>query len=354
MIALILAIRQSSASEPIIQKLYSVAVVIAARNEEENLPHLIESVMAQDYPKFDVYIVDDRSEDRTGEIVAKYCQSYPNLHWVRITETPVGYSPKKYALQTAIEQIEHDLIVTTDADCIVPKSWLSRMVAEFADEQVGFVFGLIHYEPAANNFLGKWQSFDFFALICTAAATVRGGFPFACAGPSLAYRRKLFSAVGGFATVKHRLSGDDVLLMQLIRRVSNVRIKFMGQPDARVLTQTESTWRNFWWQRLRWASNSDIQWQLNKTFLFFLIFMFLANVLVILGLFYSFFWPGIIDVWLPYIVSKFILEYIFLRIGAKQFNEINQMKFFPQWFLTYPFYVIIIAIGTKLLRIRWK
>ncbi|MCP4707250.1 MAG: glycosyltransferase [Planctomycetes bacterium] len=335
------------------KELFSVAVVMAARNEEENIADALDTLLDQTYDNYTIYVVDDRSTDRTTEIVSEYQKRSSRIHLIRIDHVPAGFASKKFALHTAIRQSSQDLIVTTDADCRVSQRWLERIVSYF-EAEVGMVIGLIHYTPKYDTFLQRWQSFDFFALMCATAATTQMGLPFAGAGPSLAYRREVYNRIGGYGSLAHRTSGDDVLLIALVLQKTTVEFRFMPDKDAVVYTDTKTTWSDFYRQRQRWASNSGIQWRLNKRFFVFLALVFWVDMLIIICPLISFWQPELLVFWLLLMATKLILEYRLLSIGAKKFDRTDLKSFFVKWFVSHPFYVFIMGFAGSFGKIRWK
>ena len=354
--ALVLILRKSlcTAEQIIINtKNHSLAVIIPARNEEQSIRNVLDDLLTQSYQEFTAYIVDDRSTDRTSEIVGEYQKKSDKLKLIRINETPTGFASKKYAIHTAIQAAREEIIVTTDADCRLSKDWLQAINQSF-DEQTGFLFGYVKFVPFKNNYLNNWQSFDYFVLMCAAAATVQMGYPFAAAAANLAYRRQLYLEIGGFGPLAHRISGDDVLLMQRFRQLTNKKIKFMKSGKGTVSTQTEPTWRQFFRQRMRWASNSSIQWKLNIFFFTFLAGIYGYNLII-------FFLPVILIVkglsiypWIVLLLLKYISENLFLKTGSQIFENSEKMKFFPIWFLTHPLYIIVIGLVGQIGKIKWK
>ena len=123
-------------------KKYRVSIVVAARNEEENIAVCIYALVSQDYPQdlLEIIVVDDRSEDTTGAILKEAAANNPAVSVISIEETPDDCAPKKYALTRGIEKASGEIICTTDADCVPPQEWVSEMVSRFT-EDVGFVAG---------------------------------------------------------------------------------------------------------------------------------------------------------------------------------------------------------------------
>ena len=112
----------------------TVSVIVAARNEEENIENCVIALAAQDYPQknYNVYIINDRSEDGTEKIISKFVSKHPNFHLINISSVPPNTSPKKHALQMGIDTSYGAIILTTDADCIPPDGWISGIVVGYA------------------------------------------------------------------------------------------------------------------------------------------------------------------------------------------------------------------------------
>ena len=213
---------------------YRVTVIIAARNEEDNIGHILNDLCNQTYPlkKYNIIVVNDGSTDRTQEVIDSYTKKASNINTLAVRHVPKGTSPKKYALQLAIEQSDSDLVLSTDADCRVPPTWIETMVSYFTPD-VGFVIGFSQYGRPRDkqNLIENLQAFDFLQMMGVAAGTSNLGLPMAASGQNLAYRRDAFVQVGGYSKIAHRISGDDVLLLQLIRRYTSYKAVFAADPQ---------------------------------------------------------------------------------------------------------------------------
>ena len=190
-----------------------LSVVICARNEVKNLEKLLPAIMLQQYPNFEVVVVDDRSSDGTDEYLKIANQQYPNLKVITLEQTPPHITAKKYALTMGIKHAKNDLLVLTDADCM-PASplWLSGMAASFGKEQVKMVLGVSQYEKdkgLLNSFI-RYETLHT-ALMYIGAALA--GHPYMGVGRNMAYRKSFFLEKKGF--IKHRtlVGGDDDLFV---------------------------------------------------------------------------------------------------------------------------------------------
>ena len=235
-----------------------ITVIVAARNEEKTIADCLESLMNQDYPPelFEVIVVDDRSDDATADVLARFKTIMPNLKIIGITSAPPGISPKKHALATAVREARGELILQTDADCIVPPQWASLM-AECFTENVGMVAGISPYraEPGALN---SFIRHEYLWNAALAAGSLALGYGTHATGRNLGFRRDLFVKMGGYGSGERVLSGDDTLFLQLVRRETGYAIVSMTDPSAHILTNAPKTFPAFLRQRIRHMSTGRL------------------------------------------------------------------------------------------------
>ena len=219
-----------------------ISVIIPARNEEKHIQHCLDSINNQSYPKqfFEVWVVDDHSTDKTPEIIKQYKSS--NIKLVSLKDFISGEklnAYKKKAIETAISQSTGELIVTTDADCIVPPDWLLTIAAFYEKEKVQFIAAPVSID-CNNRFIEVFQALDFMTLQGITGASVYRNIHSMCNGANLAYTKKAFEEVGGFTGIDHIASGDDMLLMHKIYRRYPTKVKFLKATEAIVQTSPVS------------------------------------------------------------------------------------------------------------------
>lgn len=261
-----------------------ISVIVAARNEERDLPRCIESIARSTYPpdRFELIVVDDFSEDDTATCVLESARRHPDhtIRLLRMEETgaaPTGF--KHDAIAAGIEAAEYDILLTTDADCTVEPGWIEAMAASFAGE-VDFVAGPVRF--AASSFFGRLQALDFAGLIALGAGAIGFGRPNTCNSANAAYRR---SAYERFTPPAERIvAGQDELLLHAVAADDPGRVRFCADPAALVTTHPESTLAGFIRQRRRWAATGASYpgwWQTFSIGLLFLTFCLLAVALVL-------------------------------------------------------------------------
>ncbi|MEX0746614.1 MAG: glycosyltransferase, partial [Rhodothermales bacterium] len=227
----------------------AVSIVIPARNEEETIAACIESVLANDYPLREVIVVDDRSSDGTAEIVRRY---EPMVRLVQVTSSAEGRATKKRALAAGVARATGTIILTTDADCTVPPSWIRTMTSYF-EPDVGMVTGPVLYR-AADAPMARLQALEFLGLVALGGGLVGIGRPHLCNSANLAYRRSAYFDVGGYEGLENVTTGDDEMLMHRIAFESPLEVRSCMSPAAAVETDPNDSLRSFIDQRRRWAS----------------------------------------------------------------------------------------------------
>jgi cellulose synthase/poly-beta-1,6-N-acetylglucosamine synthase-like glycosyltransferase len=202
-----------------------VSVIICARNESENLKNFLPSVLEQDYPDFEVIVVNDCSEDKTYEVLGKYLQKYPNLRVSTITKDPKFTHNKKFAQFIGIKAAKNEILLFTDADCKpVSNKWIEGMASGF-DEKTSFVLGYGGYLKQ-KGLLNTYIRFDTVIIAMQYLGLAIKGMPYMGVGRNLAYRRSGFFSSNGFKSHTHLASGDDDLFVNMNALKENTRVEF--------------------------------------------------------------------------------------------------------------------------------
>ena len=236
-----------------------LSIIIPARNEEQNIKACLDSICNQSYPKelYEVLVINDYSTDATAAIIKSYSEKNVQLISLQqITRGATLNSYKKKAIEIAIAQSTGEIIVTTDADCIVPANWLQTIASFYKQNDAAFIAMPVSYN-CQNNFLEIFQSLDFMTLQGITGASVYKRIHSMCNGANLAYTKKAFYAAGGFTGIDDIASGDDMLLMHKIYQQQPAKVFFLKSKEVIVQTQPMKTLKDFFNQRIRWASKAD-------------------------------------------------------------------------------------------------
>ena len=323
-----------------------ISIVVAARNEEENLPVLLDAISKQTYPRenFEVIVIDDHSTDRTREVAE-------SNNMVRVLSLSESETSKKKAIEKAVHAAKGELIVATDADCIPPETWLSTLAQFNMSKNAVFIAAPVKYK-IRNNVLGIFQGIDFITLQGITAAGVAKDFHSMCNGANLAYSKEAFLNVNGFEGIDKIASGDDLLLMHKISKQYPGSVYYLKSGDAVVETTPPQTWKGFYRQRIRWASKT-VHYEDKKIF-YVLLLALIVNVIFFVLLAASFFNPYYWLLVLFYLAVKTLIEADFIRPVAKFFGQVNLLKWF---FLLQPlhiFYTVSVGILSQFGSYEWK
>lgn len=248
-----------------------VSVILAAHNEGYNLSQYLPALLTQDYPKYEVIVVDDGSEDNTREVVERYMTRDARLH---MTFVPYGArvrSTKKLALTLAAKAAQYDYLLLTDADCC-PESnrWISEMMNGFllstqncqTSKDIVLGFGAYFYDKGHINRLVRFDTL-FNGLHYLGAALC--GHPYMGVGRNLAYRKSLFFGSGGFTHLMDNKAGDDDLFVNHTSTRDNTAVVLSR--DAYTWSLAKTTFKEWWQQKRRHLSvspayRSETKWRL--------------------------------------------------------------------------------------------
>ncbi len=197
------------------------SVIICARNEDENLTEFLPKVCSQDYPNFEVIVVNDCSDDDTENVIDEFVKIFPNLKKVTIKEDAYYKHGKKFAVLVGIKAAQYENMVFMDADCY-PSSdqWLKEMSKGFSKERE-VVLGYGAYEKQ-DTFLNKLIRFDTFMIAVQYLSSAIKGQAYMGVGRNLAYKKDLFYRNKGFSSHYHINSGDDDLFVNEVATETNV------------------------------------------------------------------------------------------------------------------------------------
>jgi glycosyltransferase involved in cell wall biosynthesis len=215
-----------------------VSVIICARNEADNLESFLPSILEQDYPDFEVIVVNDCSEDNSYIILGKYLLKYPHLKVSTVNKDPKFTHNKKFAQFIGIKAAKNEILLFTDADC-KPESekWLGGMTSHF-DGKTDFVLGYGGY-IRERGFLNKYIIYDSLTIAMQYLGMAIRGIPYMGVGRNLAYRRSVFFNNKGFGLHNHIVSGDDDLLVNTVANGKNTVVELRHETHTRSLPRTE-------------------------------------------------------------------------------------------------------------------
>jgi glycosyltransferase involved in cell wall biosynthesis len=209
-----------------------VSVVICARNEADNLKLNLPCLLNQNYPHYEIIVVNDASQDDTADILMEFVQQYPHFRYTTIEKDEKFTHGKKLALTIGLKAARHEWVLLTDADCtVMSDKWLMNMQHHFTENKsVVLGYGGFFKE---KSFLNKLIRFDCFMIALQYLGATLNGHPYMGVGRNLAYRKSLFFANKGFASHAHLLSGDDDLFVNEVATKKNIAVELSTESFTR-------------------------------------------------------------------------------------------------------------------------
>ena len=330
------------------RELYPVSVIICAKNEAENLKKNVPFILSQEYPNFEVILINDASIDDTQEVIEAFARENEKVHTVTIENNETFWSNKKYSLTLGIKRAVNHRLVFTDADCQpASNQWLRLMVGHFSEEkQLVLGYGAYYKEKGVLNSLIRFETL-LTALQYFSYAKV--GMPYMGVGRNLAYSSNLFYDNRGFMSHMQIASGDDDLFVNEVATPTNTAICFAEESFTYSTPKTTfSAWIR---QKKRHITTAKYYKSNHKTLLGL---YFISNLL-----FWLFVIPTFIFIdWkipLSLIIFRFSLQYIFMGKGAKLLKENDLLPYIPLLELFLVFIQLTIFISNSLSKPkRWK
>jgi cellulose synthase/poly-beta-1,6-N-acetylglucosamine synthase-like glycosyltransferase len=331
------------------------SIVVPFRNEANHLEALLQSFKTLNYPKdlFEIILIDDDSVDDSVEIIQSFLEEnqHDKLNISIIKNKKRSPSPKKDAIATAISHANFEWIVTTDADCVVPKSWLLSFDAFIQHKTPKLMVAPVGYKTS-KSILDYFQLHDFLSL---QTATVGGfgiGNPFLCNGANLCYSKTVFKELNGFEGNTNIASGDDLFFMEKVAKHYPQDLHFLKSKKAIVYTSPEATLKALFYQRVRWASKTSAYNNLFSKTLALIVLLMNASLVVcfvfsILGLqswsFLSFLF-----------MIKFCIDFVFIFRSSNFYNQNLSLLHYPLNSLMYPFFVVAVSCYSMFFNYKWK
>lgn len=305
-----------------------ISVVVAARNEEKHIGNLIEALDRQTRIPEQILIVDDGSDDATGQLVKSWQQRQSNVEYLL---NPNQAQPrKKNALTAAIARTQNANILLTDADCIPRPGWVKHMSHYFSQNNI-----VTGYSPfiKTGSWVNRVAAYETLMAGILGAATIGLDYPYTAVGRNIGYGKELFERVGGFSSSMNSLSGDDDLFVQHAHSEGARVVHAFGE-QTYVPSHGPESWKEWFVQKRRHTSASRNYRPGTK---FLLLIFHLSNLLVLV---------------LPFVVgsigwillgSKLAAEWMVVGRAASVLDERSYVPLYPLWSCLYVIYNTIIA-----------
>ncbi|HDP74698.1 MAG TPA: glycosyltransferase [Bacteroidales bacterium] len=329
------------------ENIHGISVVVAFRNERENLPKLIASLEAQDLPHehWEAILIDDGSTDNGPNLVMASQNQLP----LKPLVLPNGQAGKKQALLLGISQARYDTVVFTDADCIHTPQWLSSIVESMGNAD--FFQGEVKPQFERGSILSMFEALDYLSLMAVSAASFAVGKPVIASSANLAFRRSKVS-VDGKILRTDIASGDDMFLLHHAKSIHGLRFKFLASPQVAVHTSFSGGIKGFISRRSRWASKAKAY--TDSLTLLLSILVFTMNLWIVFSAILSVL--GVVTFTLPItlVAAKTLVDFPFMAYYLFKTKQQNLLVVFIPLQMVYPFYVTIAAILGLIKGTTWK
>lgn len=292
-----------------------VSIIICAKNEDENLTEFLPKVLEQDYPEFEVLVVNDCSWDNTENVIDEFAKIFPNLKKITIKEDPYYKHGKKFAVMVGIKGAKYENLLLTDADCYpASNQWLKEMASAFTNEKE-IVLGYGAYAKAPG-FLNKLIRFDAFTIALQYLSAALKGKAYMGVGRNMAYKKSLFFKMKGFSTHYQINSGDDDLFVNEAATNSNTNVCISH--NSITYSKAKTTFKELTRQKRRHLTTAPHYTGASKLrigFSFAIKYLFYM-VLVVLLCFKTTLLPA-----LCLFLLKILFQVIIFNKAAKKFKE---------------------------------
>ena len=322
-----------------------VSIVIACKNEEMNLPRLIQALRNQTYTDFELIVLNDHSTDRTQEILESHNADFADFKVLSATQ-----SGKKNAMAQGIQKAEGELIITTDADCFFGQEWVETIVTFYLQTNADLV--ICPLKMVDNNSLfSKLQALEFISLIASGAGIAGMEMPIMCNAANMAFTKSSWLESQNDLH-NEEPSGDDIFLLLSIKKRKG-KILFLKSEKAMANTQASPTVKAFFSQRSRWAGKSRFytDGQIISVGLIILSIILIQILWLVLSLIHI----NFLLYYFLILTIKFGSDYLFLKEVNSFFKMKNLFKNALIISLVYPLYILISFLMSLISnKVAWK
>jgi cellulose synthase/poly-beta-1,6-N-acetylglucosamine synthase-like glycosyltransferase len=264
------------------EELPFISILVAARNEEQNLASCIESLLALDFPaeNIEILIGNDRSEDNTGAIAERFAKQHSRLQVFHLDGTEFTQTKgKARVLAFLASKAKGTYLFITDADIEVNPEWVSELLS-FFEKDTALVSGITKVQPFGLT--GSLQSLDWMYFMSLINGFSQMGLNLTAVGNNMAVTQEAYRATGGYEKMSFSIT-EDYKLFKEVRKLG-YQTKNLLTPGSVVYSKPIDGFVNWLHQRKRWlkgAMELPFLWQLTLSFI--ALFYFVFPILVVLN-----------------------------------------------------------------------
>ncbi|MFV8373954.1 glycosyltransferase [Flavobacterium sp. LB1P62] len=311
-------------AQKITAKRIPISVIVCAKNEEENVANYIPLLAEQNYPDFEIVLIDDASSDNTLAVFEEFEKQYSNVRLVKVKNNEAFWGNKKYALTLGIKAAKKEYLLFTDADCYpTSKDWMLAMSSQFTMQKT-IVLGYGKYEKIPNSFLNKIIRFETLLTAIQYFSWAKIGHPYMGVGRNLAYKKETFFNVNGFIEHMQIRSGDDDLFVNQAANAKNTTIAYT--PESFTLSKPKTTFKDWFTQKRRHVATANYYKPLDKLQLgAFYCSQLLFIIVPIILLSFQFQWILVLSL----IAVRYLVAWIVVGFSAGKLKENDIKVWFP-------------------------
>lgn len=311
-------------AQKVTPKRLSISIIVCAKNEEDNIVDYIPLLAEQNYPDYEIVLIDDASSDATLEIFEGFEKQYPNIRLVKVKNNEAFWGNKKYALTLGIKAAKNEYLLFTDADCYpTSKEWITAMSSQFTMQKT-IVLGYGAYEKINKSFLNKLMRFETLLTAMQYFSWAKSGRPYMGVGRNLAYKKEEFFNVNGFINHIQVRSGDDDLFINEAATSKNTTIAYT--PESFTYSKPKTTYKDWIIQKRRHVATASYYKKLDKFQLgLFYCSQLLFILLPIILLSFQFYWIVVLSL----IFVRYAAVWTIVGFSAAKLKEKDLKYWFP-------------------------
>lgn len=315
------AFAKPQASTP---KRIPVSVIVCAKNEAENVKRLIPLLLHQNYPDFEIVLIDDASSDETLDIFEAFEKEYGNVRVVKVQNNEAFWGNKKFALTLGIKAATKEYLLFTDADCYpATPEWITQMSSQFTMSKT-IVLGYGAYEKVKNSFLNKIIRFDSLLTATKYFAWTKTGMPYTGEGRNLAYKKEEFFKVNGYINHMNVRSGEDALFINEAAHKKNTAVCY--SPESFTLCEPKHSLKEWFLQKRREKFTASFfkagdKFHLSIFFISQLLFLLIGIFLAVM----QYDWMFLV----PVVALRYCITWVIMGYSASRLREQDTIYLYP-------------------------
>jgi 1,2-diacylglycerol 3-beta-glucosyltransferase len=322
----------------------NVTVLVCARDEENNIEHCLASLIKLNYPtdKLQILIVDDKSTDRTPQILEAWQKRMTNLSVLRTGEEIGNLQGKVNALAQGMDAATGEFVMITDADSTVDPDWVKSYLSYYEGD-TGMVASITLL--SINSLFDGIQSIDWSYLLGMASASANIGVPLSVIGNNISIRRAAYESVGGYREIPFSIT-EDYALFQAIWHKAPWKVKFPIQSELTVVSAPTPDFKSWWRQKHRWVKGGQ-----SLKAIGYLIFGIglVGNLAMLTALFILPLWPALLVIAIKWAADLLIIMPVLARTKMERL-----LTYFPLYELYLALFVFSMPAMIMQKNVKWK